>query len=526
MLKLTGMPGSYGIAIGKAVLGEDLRPSAQAEVSLPFEEALRLARDDLIRLRNEVAAHAPHEAEIFSAQLLMLDDPMLQGGIRRRIAQGEPVEKAISGAIAELTRLFRELKDPLLRERQTDLEDIGRRLSGRLRKPPLSACPPEQGILVARELFPSDIAGMNPEQYAGFATDLGTPTSHAAILARSLGFPGVFGLKDITRYLRPGDILIIDGTAGAVYLDPDRETLRRYASRTEDTARLPILRGPVMTAHGVLILVKANIGSAGGSRQALEMGADGIGVVRTEFLFQDRERLPDEEEQLAAYRQIAEGMEGRPVIIRTLDAGSDKPLPCLPLEPEANPALGWRGIRLSLEMPDTFLPQVRAILRASAFGPVGVMFPMIATLEEFLKAREMAESALQELRRQGRDIPPVPIGTMIEIPSSALIADALAREADFLSIGTNDLIQYAFAADRANPKVASLTDPRHEAVLRLIGMVSEAGRAHGKPVSVCGEMAADPESVPFLLRLGITELSVSPVFIPALKRQISKLDLV
>jgi len=527
--KLVGVPAAYGVAIGQALLHIAPEPSSSPEPYSPeggnpvlrFEQAAAQTREELMRIQANLAQRAPREAEIFTAHLVMLEDPMLQEGIRRRIAEGESAAGAVEAVVAELCELFTAIAGPYTRERRADLEDIGHRILKHLSISfqQKSDTGPEKAILVAHELLPSDIAALDLERIVGFATDLGTATSHAAILARSLGIPGVVGLKDITRQIREGMAMIVDGRAGMVFLDPDEATLSRYAG-AQSAPSAQVEYGPVVLLDGTRILVNANIGSVQEAQVARASGADGIGVVRTEFLWQDRDVLPEEEEQFGAYRQIVEAMEGQPVTIRTLDAGSDKPIPCLPLESEANPALGWRGIRISSGMPGLFRSQLRAILRASAVGPVNILFPMIATLEELREAKGRVESARQELRAEGFAIEAIGIGTMIEVPSAALIAEMLAEEADFLSIGTNDLIQYTFAADRTNPKVAYLGDGFHEAVVMLIERVAQAGKRAGKKVSVCGEMAADPEAVPLLLRLGIQELSMSPVFIPRIKWQI------
>jgi phosphoenolpyruvate-protein phosphotransferase len=388
----------------------------------------------------------------------------------------------------------------------------------------------EPGILVAADLTPADTAGLDPEMVLGIATALGGPTSHTAILARSLGIPAVVGLGESTLAVEEGVTAILDGGAGTLRANPagaevaDAEARAERFRRTEAEARSSALE-PAVTRDGVRVEVFANVGKPEEAGAALEAGAEGIGLLRTEFLFLDRERMPTEEEQEAAYRGVASALEGRPVIVRTLDVGGDKPLPYLPMPAEANPFLGVRGLRLGLTRPEVFGPQLRAVLRAASDHPLRVMFPMVATLDELLAARAALDDARRETIRKGAAAPEVPVGIMVEVPSAALAAATFAPHADFFSIGTNDLAQYALAAERGNERVAALSDALHPAVLRLIRLTVEAAEPLGRTVGVCGELAADPVAVPILIGLGVRELSVGVPAIARVKRAVRETDL-
>ncbi len=534
-----GIPVSPGLAVGPARL---LRRRAAAAAAGPasdpaaerasLDRALERARRDIAASRNALAARAgPAAAAILDVHLLSLDDDALLAPAREAIAAGE------LGAAAAWSRLFervaagyRALDDPLFRARAADVEDVGRQVLAHVMGAGGAEPPVEAGVLVADDLSAADAARLDPERVLGVVTARGGPTSHGAILARALGIPAVAGAGPGILSVPESTRIMLDGATGELWIDPppaqEAEAARRAAAeRAARAAARAAGAGPAVTRDGVRIEIVANIASVAEARAAVAAGAEGVGVLRTEFLFQGRPTAPDEEEQLAVYRAIAEALGGRPLVVRTLDAGGDKPLPYLDLGDEANPFLGWRAIRPCLARPEFFKVQLRAIVRAAAEFPVRALFPMIATPGEWRAARALLEEARAEVLRAGRPGPDaVRAGIMVEIPSAAIRAASFAREVDFLSIGTNDLVQYTLAAERGNPRLAALADPFQPAVLELIRGVAEAGRAAGKPVAVCGEMAADPLAVPLLVGLGIGELSMSAPAIPAVKEVIRGLD--
>jgi phosphoenolpyruvate-protein phosphotransferase len=380
------------------------------------------------------------------------------------------------------------------------------------------------GIVVAPDLTPAETAALDRGLVRGLATARGGPTSHAAILARSLGIPAAVGLGHALLEVPEGAELLLDGGRGVLYVEPRPAVTAEYAASAEEreaAARLALAAAsePAVTRDGRRIAVFANLGSPDEAAVAVEAGAEGVGLLRTEFLFLDRIEPPGEDEQVRTYSAIAEALRGRPLVVRTLDAGADKPLPFLPRRPEENPFLGERGIRLSLAEPALLRVQLRAVLRAAARHDMRVMFPMVATIDEFRRARSLLEEARVELGAE-----PVEVGVMVEVPAAALAADALAREAAFLSIGTNDLAQYTMAAERGNERVAALTDALHPPVLRLIRDVAAAAAAHGRPVAVCGEVASEALAVPLLIGLGVDELSVSPPLAPAIKEAVRRVS--
>ncbi|HWQ08682.1 MAG TPA: phosphoenolpyruvate--protein phosphotransferase, partial [Holophaga sp.] len=380
------------------------------------------------------------------------------------------------------------------------------------------------GILVASDLTPADTARLDPARVMGICTAFGGPTSHSAILARTFGIPALVGMGEHVLDLPEGSPLLVDARNGWALPDPDPETRTRFDAelaawkRASEEALLESA-APAVTTDGRRVEIGANVGSLAEAKAAVAAGAEGIGLLRTEFLYLDRQAAPDEEEQFSAYREIAEAMGGRPVIIRTLDIGGDKPLPYIDLGREANPFLGWRAVRMCLAQPEFFKVQLRAIQRVAALHPVRVMFPMIATLEEIRAAKALLAEAREEVARRGQAVPErIETGIMVEIPAAAIRADQLAPEVDFFSIGTNDLTQYTLAAERGNAKVAALTDAFHPAVLELIRKVADAAHAHGKWAGICGELGGEPLAVPILLGLGLDELSMAAPAIPKAKR--------
>ncbi|HEX2496683.1 MAG TPA: phosphoenolpyruvate--protein phosphotransferase, partial [Gaiellaceae bacterium] len=419
---------------------------------------------------------------------------------------------------------YRSLEDEYLSARAADLAGVARQVVAELVDGGApTAAVVEPGIVLAADLTPADTASLDRELVHGLATAYGGPTSHSAILARSFGIPAAVGVGEELLKVPEGTPLVLDGDAGAVYVDPApalvRDYERRSVARKEEARRaLASAQRPAQTQDGRRIEVVANVGSPADVDAAVASGAEGVGLLRTEFLFLERDSLPTEDEQYAAYRDVAERLEGRPLILRTLDVGADKPLPYLPRRPEANPFLGERGIRLGLAQPELLETQLRAAQRVAAVHPLKVMFPMVTTLAEYREAVSVLARVQEQLG--GR----MEVGIMVEVPAAALAAETFAPEVDFFSIGTNDLVQYTMAAERGNAAVAGLADGLHPAVLRLIRSVTEAAEAHRKWVGVCGELASDPAAVPLLVGLGVSELSVNPPVIPATKEAVRRVD--
>ena len=532
---IAGVPTSPGYALGPArrfhppTLEAPDRAAEDPEAELrALDAAIAATAADIDAQRAAVAGRAgDHQAAIFDAHRLFLQDEMLIEPVRRSIADGQAAPTAWQAAIETMALEWEGLQDEYQRARAADLRSVGQQvLAHLLGVPPPRPTLEGEGILVAPDLTPADTAGLDPGLTLGIATAFGGPTSHAAILARSLGIPAVVGLGEAVLRVREGTPLALDGDAGVLYVDPpadvaeELEERRAERERAERAARVEA-RSPAMTVDGVIVEVAANIGSPEEVPAAIEAGCDGVGLFRTEFLFMERGSMPSEDEQEAAYRRAAELLEGRPMVIRTLDVGADKPLPYIAQPAEANPFLGVRGLRLGLERPELLGAQLRAILRVAADHPVRVMFPMVATLDEVRAARS---AVLQAARELGREVPDgLEVGIMIEVPAAALTAPSLAPEVDFFSVGTNDLTQYALAADRGNERVAALSDALHPAVLELIAITCRAAAARDRWVGVCGELAADALAAPVLIGLGVRELSMSAPAIPAVKRTIREL---
>jgi phosphotransferase system enzyme I (PtsI) len=525
----SGIAASEGVAVGRAAVlknparrpAENAPPGRAEAEAASFAAALAAASDELARLAADLTARVGEkEGAIFAAHIAILDDDELRRGVMDHIAAGKTAAWSVQTVFAAYRQQFAALDDPYLRERAGDLDDLAGRLIAHLAGGGPSVRQ-ESGpvIVVAHTLTPSETARLDPAATLALVTATGGPTSHTAILARALGIPAVVGVAGIAGLVRDGDLLIVDGRQGLVAVNPDQPTLHSYAARAAVRTAPVGDAGPAVTRDGHRLALWANIGRPADAARALACGAEGIGLFRSEFLFMDRAGLPDEEEQYAAYRQAAETMAGRPVVIRTLDAGGDKPLPGLVHPGEANPFLGLRAIRLSLAHPGLFRVQLRAVLRAAAHGDVRLMYPMIAGTDEIQRANALLACCKAELAAAGiPHDPALPVGIMVEIPAAAAAAEIFARHSDFFSIGTNDLIQYSLAVDRLDQTLGHLYRPLDPGVLRLIAMAAAAARAAGKHAGVCGEMAADPAGALLLLGLGLDELSVSPASLPAVRR--------
>ena len=542
-IRFEGVGVSPGTACGKIhVVRDDLddvvryriAPSQVADEIGRFETALIQTRMQILEMQQRIAESiGAKDAAIFDAHLLVVEDRTLIDEVLRKLETDlcnvEWVFQEVSTRYAET---LNKIDDPYLRERALDIQDVTKRvirnLQGKAPKTFLALSEPH--ILVAHNLTPSDTASINRANVLGVATDLGSRTSHTAILARSLNIPAIVGLHDITVKLETGQHVLLDGSDGLLVIDPAPETIAHYAEiesrRAKVTAKLKELRTTRSTTRdGHHIVLSANIELPEDVEAVAANGAEGIGLYRTEFLYLNRSELPTEQEQFETYRKVAERVRPDPLIIRTFDLGGDKLAPgTVDITDELNPFLGWRAIRLCLENIDIFKTQLRAVLRASAVGNIKIMFPMISGLEELRRAKAVLTECKEELRRSGVPLAEkIEVGAMIEIPSAAICANVLAPEVDFFSIGTNDLIQYALAVDRVNEKLAHLYEPTHPAVIRLLKMIAEAAHANNIWVGVCGEMAGDVALIPLLLGLGMDELSASATLVPRVKRAVQSL---
>lgn len=534
MNKLKGIPASNGIAIGPSFfyqqqtvkINRRMIDNPEAEFAR-LEKSLAKAREQLSAIKekaeNETGAD---EAAIFEAHALILDDPTLLSKVQEVINQQHVnAEFAWSESIETCAQQMDALEDDYFRARATDIRDVGcrvlRLLTGQSESNLDALVAPS--IILARDLMPSDTVRLDKDFVLGFCTAEGGPTSHTAILSKALGLPAVVGVGHEILNIDRQAILVIDGGSGDVIINPDKSTLKSVQKKRKAAmhiAKLDLKKAhkPAATQDGVTVEIVANIGNPDDAAIALEDGAEGVGLLRTEFLYLDRKTAPNETEQLKAYKSILDIMGTRPVIIRTLDVGGDKELPYLNLGREANPFLGWRAIRMCLDKPDFFKVQLRALLRASPGHDLRIMFPMIATLEEVRKAQNLLNQARDEVTSAGYPIAEnIQVGIMVEIPSTVILADLFAREVDFFSIGTNDLTQYTMAAERTNDRVAYLGDACHPAVLREIQTVIKAAHSAGIWVGLCGELAGDPEAIPILLGLGLDEFSMAPPLIPHAK---------
>lgn len=539
-----GIAAAPGIALGRAIVKtteeytvnrKQLDKEQVAGEIDRFQNSVQTAYSELEAIKEKARKDiGEEEAKIFEAHQMFLQDPEFIGATVEKIEQEQiNAEAALEEVKQTFVVMFESMDNEYMRERAADLKDVSKRVLKNLLglQDELAAGFAEPVILVVNDLTPSDTAQLDREKVKGFVTQIGGRTSHSAIMARTMEIPAVVGIANITSEIKTGDLVIVNGLTGEVYINPDESAVKSfeekrlaYQKQKEEWAKL--VHEPSLTADGKRVELVANIGNPADALQAKQLGAEGIGLFRTEFLYMGRDSFPTEEEQFEAYKQVVETMGGEsPVVIRTLDIGGDKELTYLDLPKEMNPFLGYRAIRLCLDRIDLFKTQLRALLRASSFGNLKIMYPMIATLRELRQANQILEEVKTELRAQA--IPfneKLEVGMMIEVPAAAMVADQLAKEADFFSIGTNDLIQYTMAADRMNQQVSYLYQPFNPALLRLIQRVIEAAHKEGKWVGMCGEMAGEETAVPILLGLGLDEFSMSATSVLRARHLLKQLD--
>ncbi|UOQ85241.1 phosphoenolpyruvate--protein phosphotransferase [Gracilibacillus salinarum] len=541
MSQLTGIAASNGIAIAKAYklaipdlsFSKEKVEDTNAEIER-LTKALDISKSELEKIKEHARTSLGDEhAEIFSAHLLVLSDPELINPIKDKIeTDNVNAEFALDETAQMFIQMFETMDNEYMRERAADIKDVTKRVMAHLLEVnfPNPALIDEEVIVIAEDLTPSDTAQLNKQFVQGFTTNIGGRTSHSAIMARSLEIPAVVGTKDITEQAKAGDMLIVDGIDGQVIINPTEDEIASYQQKQEQFEQqkqewAKLKDEPTVSKDGAHVELVANIGTPNDVEGVMNNGGEGVGLYRTEFLYMGKNELPTEDEQYDAYKSVLEQMGDKPVVVRTLDIGGDKELPYLELPKEMNPFLGYRAIRLCLERDDIFRTQLRALLRASVYGNLKIMFPMIATLDEFRQAKAILLEEKANLTNEGIKVSDdIEVGIMVEIPSTAVIARQFAKEVDFFSIGTNDLIQYTIAADRMNERVSYLYQPYHPAILNLVHNVIEAAHAEGKWAGMCGEMAGDSIAIPILLALGLDEFSMSATSILPARTQIRDLS--
>ncbi|VUC67893.1 phosphoenolpyruvate--protein phosphotransferase [Macrococcoides caseolyticum] len=541
MTTLKGIGASDGIAIAKAYLlvepdlsfNNEKVADVDAEVE-KFKAAVNQSKVELTQIRNNAEiALGPDKAAIFDAHLLVLEDPELINPIEDNIRNNQMNAAAsLSEVSTNFITIFESMDNEYMKERAADIKDVSKRVLSHILgvSLPNPTMIDEPVVIIAEDLTPSDTAQLNKKFVQGFATNIGGRTSHSAIMSRSLEIPAVVGTKNITDAVQQGDFVIVDGIAGEVIINPDEQTVTGYKARQaaflqEKEELKQLVNDKTVTKEGKHVELAANIGTPNDLEGVKNNGAEGIGLYRTEFLYMGRDAMPSEDEQFEAYKKVLSEMDGKRVVVRTLDIGGDKELPYLNLPKEMNPFLGYRAIRLCLDQQDIFRTQLRALLRASIHGKLSIMFPMIATINEFREAKAILEEEKANLIADKVKVADdIELGIMVEIPSTAAMADIFAKEVDFFSIGTNDLIQYTMAADRMSERVSYLYQPYNPAILRLIKQVIDASHKEGKWTGMCGEMAGDSTAIPLLLGLGLDEFSMSATSILSARRQIKNLS--
>ena len=539
---IKGIAASDGVAIAKAYLlvEPDLTFDKNEKVTdvegevAKFNNAIEASKVELTKIRNNAEVQlGADKAAIFDAHLLVLDDPELIQPIQDKIKnENANAASALTDVTTQFVTIFESMDNEYMKERAADIRDVSKRVLSHILgvELPNPSMIDESVVIVGNDLTPSDTAQLNKEFVQGFATNIGGRTSHSAIMSRSLEIPAIVGTKSITQEVKQGDMIIVDGLNGDVIVNPTEDELIAYQDKREryfaDKKELQKLRdADTVTVDGVHAELAANIGTPNDLPGVIENGAQGIGLYRTEFLYMGRDQMPTEEEQFEAYKEVLEAMDGKRVAVRTLDIGGDKELSYLNLPEEMNPFLGYRAIRLCLAQQDIFRPQLRALLRASVYGKLNIMFPMVATINEFREAKAILLEEKENLKNEGHDISDdIELGIMVEIPATAALADVFAKEVDFFSIGTNDLIQYTLAADRMSERVSYLYQPYNPSILRLVKQVIEASHKEGKWTGMCGEMAGDETAIPLLLGLGLDEFSMSATSILKARRQINGLS--
>ncbi|EYQ18576.1 phosphoenolpyruvate--protein phosphotransferase [Staphylococcus aureus] len=539
---IKGIAASDGVAIAKAYLlvEPDLTFDKNEKVTdvegevAKFNSAIEASKVELTKIRNNAEVQlGADKAAIFDAHLLVLDDPELIQPIQDKIKnENANAATALTDVTTQFVTIFESMDNEYMKERAADIRDVSKRVLSHILgvELPNPSIIDESVVIVGNDLTPSDTAQLNKEFVQGFATNIGGRTSHSAIMSRSLEIPAIVGTKSITQEVKQGDMIIVDGLNGDVIVNPTEDELIAYQDKREcyfaDKKELQKLRdADTVTVDGVHAELAANIGTPNDLPGVIENGAQGIGLYRTEFLYMGRDQMPTEEEQFEAYKEVLEAMDGKRVVVRTLDIGGDKELSYLNLPEEMNPFLGYRAIRLCLAQQDIFRPQLRALLRASVYGKLNIMFPMVATINEFREAKAILLEEKENLKNEGHDISDdIELGIMVEIPATAALADVFAKEVDFFSIGTNDLIQYTLAADRMSERVSYLYQPYNPSILRLVKQVIEASHKEGKWTGMCGEMAGDETAIPLLLGLGLDEFSMSATSILKARRQINGLS--